>query len=135
MDQVLRSFVRDRAAHVCEYCRLPQASSGYVHFHIEHIVAKQHSGSSQPDNLALACSYCNQHKGPNIASLDPQTGQLVSLFHPRRDDWNQHFAWRDTVIVGQTPVGRATVDLLEMNAWQRTELRENLQAIGEPFSG
>jgi hypothetical protein len=57
----------------------------------------------------------------------------VSLFHPRRDAWPEHFAWRGTLIVGQTAIGRATVQLLAMNDWQRVELRDNLQALGEPF--
>jgi hypothetical protein len=135
MDQALRSLVRRRAGDVCEYCRLPQASSRYVRFHIEHIVALQHGGSSDGENLALACGYCNHHKGPNIAALDSETGQLVPLFHPRRDRWSEHFAWDDTVIIGQTPIGRATVQLLGMNDWQRIELRENLKALGETFAG
>jgi HNH endonuclease len=134
MDEALRSLVRRRAAEVCEYCRLPQASSPYVRFHIEHIVARQHGGQAGADNLALACGYCNQHKGPNIASLDPHTGELVPLFHPRRDRWSDHFAWDDTTIVGRTPSGRATVLLLGMNDWQRLELRENLRNLGNSFA-
>jgi hypothetical protein len=59
----------------------------------------------------------------------------VPLFHPRRDRWSEHFAWDDTVIIGQTPIGRATVQLLGMNDWQRIELRENLKALGETFAG
>jgi hypothetical protein len=58
MDQALRSLVRRRAGNVCEYCRLPQSSSRFVRFHIEHIIARQHSGRSEESNLALACGYC-----------------------------------------------------------------------------
>jgi hypothetical protein len=39
------------------------------------------------------------------------------------------------MIVGQTAIGRATVQLLAMNDWQRVEVREILQALGEPFAG
>jgi hypothetical protein len=92
MDQALRSLVRRRVGDVCEYCRLPQASSRFVCFHVEHIIARQHRGSSHEDNLALSCGYCNYHKGPNIAGLDPETGQLVPLFNPRRNRWSDHFA-------------------------------------------
>ena len=134
MDQALRSLVRRRAGEVCEYRRLPQASSRYVRFHIEHIVARQHGGQSHADNLALACGYCNHHKGPNIASLDPKTDQLVPLYHPRQDCWSDHFAWEDTLLVGKTPIGRATVQLLGVNDWQRIELRENLRSLSEPFA-
>lgn len=85
MDNALRSLVRHRASDVCEYCRLPQAASQFVRFHVEHIVARQHGGLTEPENLALSCSFGNFHKGPNIAALDPESRQLVPLFHPRRD--------------------------------------------------
>ncbi len=120
---------------MCEYCRLPQWSSPYVRFHIEHIIALQHGGPSDADNLALACGNCNYHKGPNISSIDPKTGQLTPLFNPRHEHWCDHFVWQGIVIIGQTPIGRATVRLLGMNDWQRIELRENLQALGEQFAG
>ena len=135
MDNALRSLVRHRASDICEYCRLPQAASQFVRFHIEHVIARQHDGPTQSDNLALACHFCNYHKGPNIASLDPETRELVPLFHPRRDRWADHFAWEGTTVVGRTPTGRATVKLLAMNDWQRVEVRENLKAEGEPFAG
>jgi hypothetical protein len=135
MDIPLRALVRRRAGDACEYCRLPQAASPIVRFHVEHIIARQHGGATEPDNLALACGHCNFHKGPNIAGLDPQDGQLVPLFHPRRNRWTDHFSWDGTILVGRTATGRATVELLAMNNWERVELRENLQAEGEPFVG
>ena len=135
MDKALRSQVRRRAGDVCEYCRLPQAASRFVRFHVEHIIARQHGGLTESNNLALACGFCNFHKGPNIAALDAESGQLVPLFHPRRDRWSDHFAWEGTAIVGRTAIGRATVQLLAMNDWQRVEVRENLQAHGEAFAG
>ena len=85
--------------------------------------------------MALSCGFCNFHKGPNIAGLDPFDGSLVALFHPRREIWREHFGWEGATIVGRTPVGRTTVQLLVMNDWQRIELRINLQALGEPFAG
>lgn len=135
MDQALRSLVRRRAGDLCEYRRLPQAASLFARFHVEHVVARQHAGRTEPDNLALACSFCNFHKGPNIAGLDPESGQLASLFHPRRDVWTEHFAWQGTLVVGRTAIGRATVQLLAMNDWQRVEVRDNLHSLGEPFAG
>ena len=131
----LRSLVRHRAGNVCEYCRLPQAAASIVRFHIEHIVARQHGGATDQDNLALACGKCNYHKGPNIAALDPEDGQLVRLFNPRRDRWEDHFSWNGVTVVGRTPIGRATAELLAMNDWERVEVRENLHAHGQPFAG
>jgi hypothetical protein len=135
MDQTLRDYVRQRAGNVCEYCRLPQSSSRFIRFHMEHIIARQHRGLSVANNLALACGYCNHHKGPNIAGLDPETGKLVPLYDPRCDQWSEHFAWNDVVLVGLTPVGRTTIELLAINDWQRLELRDNLRALGEAFAG
>jgi len=135
MDQALRSLVRRRADDLCEYCRLPQAASRFARFHVEHVIARQHGGTTKSNNLALACSFCNFHKGPNIAGLDPENGQLVPLFHPRRDNWAEHFVWKGTMVVGRAAVSRATAQLLATNDWQRVEVRDNLQSLGEPFAG
>jgi hypothetical protein len=60
-------------------------------FHADHIIARQHGGKSDLENLALACLHCNQHKGPNIAGRNPESDELVELFHPRRDRWSEIF--------------------------------------------
>ncbi len=125
MDKALEELVRQRAGHVCEYCRIPQAL--YLsHFQIDHIIAQQHGGPTTADNLALACYRCNLHKGPNIASLDSLTGQLVPLFHPRRNRWADHFEWQGAVLVGRTPVGRATISVLAINHPDYVGVREEL---------
>ncbi len=85
-------------------------------FQVDHIVARQHSGPTTSDNLAMARYHCNRYKGPNIAGLDPASGDLVRLFHPRVDGWAEHFCWDGALIVGQSAIGRATVQVLAMNA-------------------
>jgi hypothetical protein len=130
MDAGTRQFIRDRAGEICEYCRLHQDNSELVH-HIEHVIARQHGGSDEIDNLALACHRCNLHKGPNLSGVDPSTGAVVSLFHPRRDEWHRHFALRGSRIEGLTPSGRATVDALALNDARRIELRQELLRRGE----
>jgi 5-methylcytosine-specific restriction endonuclease McrA len=80
----LRQLVRQRAAGLCEYCLIPEASSFFLH-EIDHITAQQHGGETIEGNLALACIICNKHKGTNLSSIDPETGKISSLFHPRRD--------------------------------------------------
>jgi hypothetical protein len=124
MDAAIRRLVRDRAKDRCEYCQLPQYASEAT-FHIEHILAEQHAPQKvdAPSNLALACNRCNLNKGPNLSSLDPESGDIVRLFHPRRDSWREHFAFDGPRIVGTTPTGRATVQLLKLNAPHRVELR------------
>ena len=69
-------------------------------------------------------THCNAHKGPNLSGLDPESGALVRLFHPRQDQWDEHFERNGVLIVGRTAVGRATVGLLKMNAADRRRLRE-----------
>jgi hypothetical protein len=123
MEETLKRFVRNRAQARCEYCRLPENVSGLLPFHIEHIRARQHRGSDDPDNLCWACSRCNNLKGPNPSAFDPLTDELVRLFNPRRDSWEQHFRWEAAVIVGITAEGRATIDLLQMNEERRLRLR------------
>ena len=131
MDEALRHTVRERAGHRCEYCHLPQAYAPVVRFHIEHIRARQHGGDDALANLALSCPHCNRFKGPNLTSVDPATATVVSLFHPRLDAWDTHFVVDDTVIVGRTPIGRATVRLLRMNTDDRQKVRAALRARGE----
>jgi HNH endonuclease len=127
MDTLTRNLVRRRAADRCEYCGLPQSAVPLFSFHVDHIRAKQHVGSDDPSNLALACQHCNLHKGTNLAGIDPETGQIVPLFNPRQDAHSEHFAIRGVVIVGLTPVGRVTVQVLAMNSADQLKTRSDLE--------
>jgi HNH endonuclease len=126
MDTATRNLVRTRAANRCEYCGLPQSALPYSTFHVEHIRAKQHSGTDEPDNLALACDRCNHRKGPNLSGIDPDTDQIVPLFNPRRDVHAEHFTFRGMYIIGLTAIGRATVEVLAMNATEQLDTRSDL---------
>src|SRR5205823_4727417 len=97
-------------------------------FEIEHIVPKQHQGATSLRNLAYSCLYCNRHKGPNLSGLYRQGArpQLVRLFNPRRHKWSRHFRWDGPRIVGRTPIGRVTVEVLAMNDPVRVALRQEL---------
>ncbi len=114
MDRALERDVRRRAADACEYCQLPARLSP-LSFPIDHIRARQHGGDDSTGNLALACHFCNAHKGPNIAGFDPATSKLTRLFHPRRDRRTKHFAWKSPKLIGLTAVGRTTIVVLAMN--------------------
>ena len=130
MDAATRAAVRRRAGDRCEYCLLRQEHD-LSSLHVEHIAAKQHGGTDDPSNLALACIHCNLHKGPNVAGIDPDTGQVTPLFHPRRDTWVDHFALRGPLIVGLTAVGRTTAYVLAMNAPHQADMRASLLDQGE----
>jgi hypothetical protein len=85
--------------------------------------------------LALACLHCNLHKGPNIAGLDPATGQLTPLFHPRTEQWLDHFEWRGPVLVGRTAIGRTTIATLALNMPEFVATRAALLDEGVLFDG
>lgn len=110
----LRQEVRQRAGNRCEYCRKPEGVGLYSH-HVDHIIATKHGGSSDLNNLAWACFQCNTTKSSDIASYDAQTRALTPLYNPRLDLWDDHFRLDGALIVGITPVGRVTVDILQIN--------------------
>jgi hypothetical protein len=118
----LRAFVRERAGDRCEYCRLDSESFPYIPFHIEHIMARKQGGQSIAENPALSCHKCKLHKVPNPSGFDVKLG-VVTLFHPRLQDWEAHFRMEGPMIIGLTDQGCVTVDVLAMNAPKRVELR------------
>jgi hypothetical protein len=124
----LARLVRDRAALCCEYCQLPQDASS-IPFEIDHIIAQKHRGLTESDNLAWSCFYCNSAKGPNIAGLT-DTGELVALFHPRRDRWSEHFRWEGVRLIGLSAVGQITIEVLNINSADQLLLRESLMREG-----
>ena len=111
----LRSQVIERANDLCEYCLIPQSFSFAKH-EVDHIIARKHGGQTTSENLALSCSLCNKHKGSDIASIDPQTERVASLFNPRQDVWDDHFELQVSGNIHPlTPKGRTTTRLLQFN--------------------
>ncbi len=125
MERPLEQIVLQRAGGRCEYCHLSQEHID-LSFEIDHIIAKKHRGITRASNLCLACFACNNHKGTNISGIDDKTKKLVPLFNPRRHKWAKHFRWDGAVLVGLTPIGRATVFVLEINLDHRVGLRQGL---------
>jgi hypothetical protein len=121
----LREAVRLRANERCEYCRRPDSSSA-LRFAIDHIMARQHGGTDQMENLAWACPSCNRRKGPNVAGIDPESGRVVALYNPRMDKWTDHFAFISETIISPTPVGRATIAVLGLNLAHQIDIRRSL---------
>jgi hypothetical protein len=125
----LRRLVRSRAAECCEYCLVPERLTLAVHW-VDHIVAEKHGGQTEESNLALSCVLCNQRKGSDLTSIDPQTGEITPLFHPRRDRWLDHFRLLGALIEPLTATGRVTVRLLQLNHLDRIEERELVLRLG-----
>jgi hypothetical protein len=127
-----RQAVEKRARGCCEYCR-SQARFATQSFSIEHIKPRSQGGQTRLDNLALACQGCNGHKHSKTEGYDPISREMVPLYHPRQHQWQDHFRWSDdfTLIVGLTPVGRATIEALQLNREGLVNLRQVLYAMGE----
>ncbi len=114
----LRRQVQERAYQCCEYCLVSQELSVSTH-QVDHVIAEKHGGQTTLDNLALSCTACNRRKGSDIGSLDPDTGILIPLFHPRMPQWSDHFQLDGVHILGLTVEGRTTVTFLQLNAVDR----------------
>jgi len=125
IDEAKRTRVRQRAGNRCEYCHVHQEDSPLAVLHIEHIVPRAHGGTDDLDNLASACIDCNLHKGPNLTGIDPVTNQVTNLFHPRHQQWEDHFEWRGIHLVGKTAVGRTIVRVLHVNSEDQLALRSS----------
>jgi hypothetical protein len=121
--------VWERAANRCEYCQLPSAFHP-APFQIDHIIARQHGGKTELENLALACIHCNRFKGPNVAAVNPDTNEIVRLFHPRIDVWSEHFKWRGPELKGRTQIGHVTIAVLAINDPDFVAVRKALQNEG-----
>jgi hypothetical protein len=111
----LRQQVITRANEHCEYCRADIRI--IIAHHIDHILPLSDGGQTISENLCLACVLCNETKNNATSGVDPQTQENVRLYHPRQDDWHSHFEWSDDglFLQGNTPIGRATIQQLQLN--------------------
>lgn len=114
--EYIPAAVRAAANGQCSYCRSQSSNSGSP-LQFEHILALAVGGLTVFANLCMACWPCNLRKGTMTRAPDQQTGEVVALFHPRQQQWSEHFAWDEsgTLILGLTPVGRATIQALQLN--------------------
>src|SRR5262245_17782861 len=127
-----RRLVVARAHGCCEYCR-SQERFAMQPLAVEHITPRSRQGVTSPENLALACQGCNNHKYTKTHGTDPVTGEEVPLFHPRKQRWQDHFAWsKDFVLIlGLTATGSATVEVRQLNREGLVNLRRILRGAGE----
>ena len=125
----LRRQVRERAHGCCEYCLIHEADMYYPH-EPDHVIAEKHDGPTALENLAWSCFHCNRFKGSDLASIDPISGRVVRLYHPRTQRWHHHFRLNSALIEGITASGRATANLLHLNSEERVAFRLGLMEIG-----
>ncbi|MEX2173321.1 MAG: HNH endonuclease [Pirellulaceae bacterium] len=127
----IRQLVGKRAEFCCEYCLSPVDYSPDP-FCIEHIWPRALQGSDDQANLAYSCLGCNSRKFVATEAVDPMTGEMATLYHPRHDRWADHFSWESdrTLVVGISATGRASVQRLELNRDGIVNLRRVLRACG-----
>lgn len=115
----------------CAYCRTAETISG-SRLSIDHIEPRSLGGADEIANLCQCCRACNEFKATSTGGTDPLTGASAQLFHPRRDEWEEHFRWsQDGVrVIGLTPSGRATVIALRMNHATVVAARRRWATVG-----
>jgi hypothetical protein len=125
----LRRLVEARASHRCEYCGIHREDA-YFGCEVDHIISEKHGGATEAGNLAYACAWCNWLKGTDLGSIAPKSGVLVRFYHPRTDQWADHFRLSGATIVPLTEIGEVTASILGLNRDDRREERAILQAMG-----
>ncbi|WP_390621418.1 HNH endonuclease [Novipirellula artificiosorum] len=107
----------------CAYCQTAESLT-VTTFEIEHIVPISIGGSTEYQNLCLACPACNRFKSNRTRGIT-DAGHEADLFHPQRENWLEHFDWSvdGTVVVGLTEVAEATIRTLRINGPQVVEVR------------
>ena len=125
----LRRLVVQRSGDRCEYCHLTQTGQEAT-FHIDHVRPVTRGGITAADNLALACVSCSLRKGGKETAIDPDTGDEVPIFNPRRDVWPEHFSWERVTLIGLTSTGRATIQALDLNRPLVLTIRQEEAAAG-----
>jgi hypothetical protein len=127
----IQNEVRIRANHLCEYCHASEKWQ-YVRFTVDQVIPLTKGGVDTLDNLALACFHCNRRKSDRLTVLDTVIGTEIPLFNPRRNVWSEHFIWSTDglFIIGLTPVGRATVEALQLNRERVINIRAADVAVG-----
>lgn len=131
ISRALRRQLVAEARGRCAYCRTATTISG-ARLVVDHIVPEAAGGPTEFENLCLACHSCNEFKGAQVESEDPDSGEIVALYHPRRQRWRDHFRWSadGAELVGITPVGRATALALKMNHPLIVDARHLWVAVG-----
>lgn len=121
-------MVAQRAGMRCEYCLTHLDDASFAH-EVDHILSRQHGGETIAENLAFACMVCNRLKGTNLTSVS-SSGEIVRLFNPRLDDWQDHFKLEGAIIQPLSTIGEVTTRLLRLNNADRIVERLRFQGLG-----
>lgn len=121
----LRAAISEQANYRCGYCLTNQHIVGTL-MEIDHIVPIALGGANEEYNLWLACAACNAYKNDRTVAIDPVSQVETPIFNPRTQKWTEHFQWVEggRLIEGVTPIGRATIVLLNLNRQELVTSRE-----------
>ncbi|HLL73196.1 MAG TPA: HNH endonuclease signature motif containing protein [Pyrinomonadaceae bacterium] len=122
----VRQLVAARADYLCEYCLIAEDDT-FLGCEVDHIISLKHGGSSEVENLAYACVFCNRQKGSDIGSVSRQSGEFSRLFNPRTDRWSDHFHLTGSTLQPLSLIGEVTARILNFNAADRILERRALQ--------
>lgn len=102
-------------------------------FEVEHIVPISRKRATNSENLAFSCRGCNLFKLNKTEGFDAVSDETVRLYNPRKDIWSKHFGWAKnfTIVIGLTPIGRVTVEVLKLNRLGLINQREMLYKFGK----
>ena len=116
ISNALKEKIRQQAKFRCGYCLRSELLIG-MPMEFEHLVPLALGGQTVEENLWLSCRRCNEFKGIQIQGFDVETGENNPLFNPRTQVWSEHFSWSmdGTEVIGITPIGRVTVNTLNLN--------------------
>lgn len=126
LNQEIRRLVANRADYLCEYCLIHEEDT-ILGCAIDHIISIKHGGPSDLDNLAYCCVFCNRFKGSDIGSIIWENKDFVRFYHPRWDNWSEHFKLNDCLIEPLTNIGSVTAKILGFNDQQRLLERKLLR--------
>jgi hypothetical protein len=125
----LRQTIADRAKQLCEYCLIAEADTFYG-CEVDHIISLKHGGSSDADNLAYACAFCNRAKGSDVGSISA-SGEFTRFFNPRIDHWSDHFRLEGSLIQPLTTIGEVTARIFGFNDSARLHERDEMIRFGK----
>ena len=125
----LRRLVLARAYGLCEYC-LIHGDDTFFGCEVDHVISEKHGGPTESGNLAIACLFCNRHKGSDVGSIIRETGMFSRFYDPRIDLWSDHFRLIGSTIDPLTEVGEVTARILEFNTGDRRLERQAPRDIG-----
>ena len=96
---------------------------------IDHVISVKHGGATALENLAVACIFCNRHKGSDVGTIMTD-GTFTRFFNPRTDSWAEHFRLFGGTIEPISVIGEGTARILRFNDPERMAEREEWIAQG-----